>query len=101
MVGDLGGILKPVGLYQHHLELGGGVDVYHLVAPALDPVAVIAHRLRLGGGLLPGQAACPHGVKIVKAVVHVVVLVRPGDPLQFVHQTHMCILLKIMTCLIP
>ena len=36
MVGDVGGVLKLLRLHQHGLQLGGGVDVDLLVAPAED-----------------------------------------------------------------
>ena len=49
MVGDLRGVFKPLGLDQHHLKLGGGVDVDHLVAAPI--------RLATAGGLGGGGVA--------------------------------------------
>ena len=42
MLGDGPGVLKTLWLYQHHLQLGGSMDVNHLAAVHVGHFAVVA-----------------------------------------------------------
>ena len=91
MVGNFRGILVPVGLYQHHLQLGGGVDVDHLAA------VVAAGRLLVfpaagffpfpgGRGLvaLLGFVLVFVYVFVLIVIVFHLVLVGMGETLEFI-----------------
>jgi len=74
LVGDLRGVFKAVGLYQHHLQLGGGVDIHHLVPAVLRLVAAIFKR------------ALPRLFKIL--VFLILVVVGMGQLFQLVKNAH-------------
>ena len=88
MIRDLGGVLEPLGLHQHHLQLGGGVDVHHLVVailaaalvPALVPALLLA-VVEQGAGFLR------RFLEIVLVVI-VLVIIGMNDLLQLVHKSH-------------
>ena len=83
MVCDLGGVLKAVGLHQHHLQLGGGVDVDHLVAPAgLLGLEEAGGGVHLGGLVLALAAVGPgNRLEIVLKIILVLILIGPGEAL--------------------
>ena len=80
MVRDLGGIFKPLRLYQHHLQLGGGVDIDHLVAAVFRLIAVVLEGIPAGGLL-----------ELLKFLV--LILIGVGQLFQFVNKAHGCSLL--------
>ena len=102
MVGDLGGVLEALRLHQHHLELGGGVDVHHLVVAPLHPLGALRtvgiEKARciltgsLGPDLRPVQPAGAHDVEVL--VILLFVLIGAGDPLEFIKKSHGWLLLK-------
>ena len=61
MVGHSAGVIKPFGLHQDHLQLGGGVDVHHLVA--------LARGFRLIAVILRGAALGEHVLVVVVVTV--------------------------------
>ena len=93
MVGDLAGVLEALGLDQHHLKLGGGVDIDHLVAPALVLHGKDGAGAVLGLGGLPLQAvaagavhalAAGDGLEVVKLLLFLFVLIGAGQALEFI-----------------
>ena len=57
------GIVKPLGLDQNHLQLSGGIDVYHLIA-----LAGIFRRIILFRGSAAAGGIDEHIVSIVVIV---------------------------------
>ena len=77
---------------QHHLELGSGVYVDHLVAAAVGiPVQVAVSAAALAGGFL----GCAHRGEVV-LVVHllVFVLVWAGQAFEFIKKAHKAVSLQ-------
>ena len=93
MVRDLRGVLEALRLHQHHLQLGGGVDVHHLVVAVLAAAiltAVVLAVVKQGtGGLL---------YRLLKIVLIIIILIIVGmnDLLQLVHQAHVQYLPRII-----
>lgn len=84
---------KRSGLDQHHLKLGGGVDIDHLVAPALVLHGKDGAGAVLGLGGLPLQAvaagavhalAAGDGLEVVKLLLFLFVLIGAGQALEFI-----------------
>ena len=89
MVCNLGGVFKALRLHQHYLQLGGGVDVYHLVAAIVAP-AVLLPVIKIG--VLTG----PLGGKLLfLLVIIILIIVRVNNLLKFVHQAHVYITSRI------
>ena len=83
MVSNLRGVLKALGLDEHNLELGGGVDVDHLVAALLGLAllaALLAERLLRGLG---GR------VQLLLFVIVILIVVGVNNLFQFVHEAHL------------
>ena len=88
MVSDLRGVFKALRLYQHHLQLGGGVDVHHLVAPLLRRDLLAAGGLTgFTGftGLEVGRLAVTAHILLV---IVILIVIGMNDLLKFVHQAH-------------
>ena len=80
VVGNLAGVLKALGLDQHHLELGGGVDIDHLAPAAVHGAAVIG----------AGPVVQERGVLLLEIQVVILVFVADGGDhaSQIVYQVH-------------
>ena len=81
MIGDLTGGLEALGLYQDHFQLGGGVDVDDLPAPAVYGAAAVN---------APGALVDKGRVAVIKNLLVIVILVaeRTNHPFDVVEKAH-------------
>mgnify|MGYP003375005097 CR=1 FL=1 len=79
MIGNGGGVLEPLRLDKHDLQLCGRMDINHLV-PAFFGMGrrVLAHI----------SAAIVAGDKVDVLVVIILILRDPDKVLEFIHDSH-------------